>query len=272
MKKVRKTPPPQTDCTYPQGFDGLAAPIKRRLDPFFIAQGDIPPADVEFAPLKTRQISRGETWQGRDPFLTDYAGNATWLRQFFQGKPELCHLMGCLVMITRRTAVPSSVLDLWFRLWDEEAEYLVEHLDIRWKISAMRTFGAHGRTELERRLGREFFLVTGMMKLADTERSFSGLGPDEPFALGRRKTGPVSLGQGAYTVAMGDLDAHILLQLNETVEALADTDQGTGAALLGSDILLRINACPKTVFRRLMLLREKLQQNRAEPPAKPTSP
>ncbi|WP_417259190.1 hypothetical protein [Celeribacter sp.] len=264
MKKVRQTPAPQPDCTYPQGFEGLMAPIKRRQDPFFLVEGDLPAADVDFAPLKDSIIPRSETWEGRDPFLTDYKGNVLWLRQFFKGKPELCHFMGCLVMITRRDNVPPEVLALWFRLWDEEAAFLTEHLDIRWKISALRTFGAYGRSELERRLGREFFLATGLMKLADTERSFSGYGPDEPFPLGRRKTGPVSLGQASYTVARGDLDAHILLQLHETVEALSATDEGRGASVLGADVLARINACPKTVFRRLMVLREKFQRNRAE--------
>ncbi len=240
------------------------APIKRRQDPFFLVEGDLPDPDVDFSPLKATRIPRSEQWEGRDPFLTDYAGNAMWLRQFFKGKPELCHLMGCLVMITRRDDVPPAALALWFRLWDEEAAFLTEHLDIRWKISALRTFGAYGRSEMERRLGREFFLTTGLMKLADTERSFSGLGPDEPFALGRRKTGTVSLGQASYTVAMGDLDAHLLLQLHETVNALNATDEGRGAGHLGEDVLTRIMSCPKTVFRRLMILREKFQNNRAD--------
>lgn len=256
--KFRDTPPPTASSSYPQGFAALRDEVTAQREAFAFQEGDLPDPALDFAPLKTQLIPREGPWSGPRPVRYDYAQNAAWMRFRFGGQSALCHLAACLIMLSRRENMPPDMVDLWHRLWDEEAAFLVEHLNVRWKISALRTFGSHGRSELERRLGREIFLVTGMMKLADSERNFSGHGASDHFKLGNRKNDPVALGLEAYSVPTGDLDLHILAMLSDTVEALS----GTGAGLLGRDVLTQIDAAPDTVFRRLMVIRDKFRRSR----------
>lgn len=257
--KFRDTPPPKSDSTYPQGFDAIAEAIIRGQRPFVDLEDNLPDPEMDFAPLKTRLLPPRGNVPFPKPPQTLYVENEHWMRFRLANHPELCHLAACLIMLSRRVPFPTEMQDLWFRLWDEEAAFLIEHLDIRWQISALRTFGSYGRNELERRLGREMFLATGMMKLADTERSFSGLAAHEHFPLGKRKDRPVSLGQEPYSPARGDLDQQIIYQLWETVDAL----DGSSAGLLGRAVLDQINACPRTVFRRLMVIRDKFRRAQA---------
>ncbi len=255
--RIRNTPAPEKDATYPQGFESLADRIQRQRTPFVDLDGKLPDPEMELVPLKFRLLPEVEA-PAEKPLATLYEDNARWLAERMGGQSELAHLLACLIMLSRRDPFPEDMKRLFFRLWDEEAVFLAQTLPTRWKISALRTFGAHGRTELERRLGREFFLVTGMMKLADTERSFSGRGTMQGFRLGNRKNSPVSLGLEPYSITLGDLDEHIIAQLWETVDALGDT----GAGILGRSVLDEINACPRTVFRRRLVIREKFRRAR----------
>lgn len=55
---------------------------------------------------------------------------------------------------------------------------MFEHLDPRWLVSAITTFGDHGSTEVQRRVGQSMTVLFGAMKLYESERRYSGLGPE----------------------------------------------------------------------------------------------
>ncbi|SFI57663.1 hypothetical protein [Celeribacter neptunius] len=257
-------PAPEPDSTYPQGYDAITAQLEAERVAFVDLDGNLPDPEMDFAPLKTRILPPRGDCELRKPAPERYRENVEWMAYRLANQPELFHLTAVLIMLSRRRPFDPQMQRLWHRLWDEEAEFLTKLLSPRWKISALRTFGDFGRTEAERRLGRDMFLVTGMMKLADSERNFSGLSAAEHFPLGKRKNDAVSLGLEPYSVSGGDLDIHIIHHLHESVTAL----DGTGAGLLGQSLLDEINASPRTVFRRLMVIRDKFRRARARRAAK----
>ncbi|MGR3701713.1 MAG: hypothetical protein ACU0A4_06460 [Paracoccaceae bacterium] len=185
--------------TYPGGFDAILTQMEGRREPFTYegAEG-LPPLDLDFAPLKTARVD------GRAPDVagsrSTYARKLRELSEEFDGLPALMLLHGLLIAHLRRRAAPAQTAALFLRLWTEESDWLLQRLDARWLVSAITTFGDHGATEVQRRLGQSLSLMFGMMKLYETERLYSGSKPDQPFDWARRPQTPLALQMDAYAL------------------------------------------------------------------------
>ncbi|MGC8202870.1 hypothetical protein ACP2AV_09225 [Aliiroseovarius sp. PTFE2010] len=251
-------PGPSPSSSYPQGFDAIHDRIQHARRAFDFRDGDLPALDIDLDALRARTLPDLGPYDGPHVPATDFAGRRTKLAHEFSGQSELDFLVAQLIMMSRRVNFPQDMQVLWHRIWDEQADNLIETLDNRWKISAIRTFGSHGLTEAERRLGNEMFLVLGMMKLGDTDRSFLGLGPAQVPKLGNRKKGKLALGLSPFSVTNGDLDLHVLNQIHGLIQANAGRPSGK----LGADLFRQIDADERTVFRRLMTIRHKFLKAR----------
>jgi hypothetical protein len=239
--------------TYPGGFDAILTQMEGRRDPFTY-EGDqaLPPLDVDFAPLKTARVDKRAP--GVDGSRSTYARKLRELSDEFDGLPELMLLHGLLIAHLRRRSAPPHTAALFLRLWAEESDWLLTRLDARWLVSAITTFGDHGATEVQRRVGQSLSLMFGMMKLYETERLYSGAPPDQAFAWAKRPQTPLALQMDAYALGGGGLDVNMLGRMWQ--------DAGTDPVLapLARHLLELLIADDRTVFRRLRLMRRQREK------------
>lgn len=247
MSEQRKT-------TYDGGFHGLIQQMEGRRAPITYAEGEALPAlDVDLAPLKTHLMA------GAAPELGDsrsgYARKYRALAEEFDGEPTLLHLHGLLIANLRRRGQPDHCAALFQRLWAEEAAFLMAHLDARWLVSAITTFGDHGMTEVQRSVGHALSVLFGMMKLYETERLFSGATPEQPHSWKKRSAKHLAMQMDAYAVGgAGGLDVNMLGRLWQ---------EGSGDPVMAPLVQRLLNLLiedDKTVFRRLQTMRSRRQK------------
>lgn len=242
-----------SDPSYPGGFDAILTQMEGRREPL-THEGDegLPPLDVDFAPLKTARVD-GRALEVEGSRST-YARKLRELSAEFDGMPALMLLHGLLIAHLRRRSAPAQAAALFLRLWREEHDWLLQRLDPRWLVSAITTFGDHGATEVQRRVGQSLSLMFGMMKLYETERLYSGAAPDQPFAWSRRTMPPLGLQMDPYALGGGGLDVNMLGRLWQ--------DAGTDPVLapLARHLLEQVIADQRIVFRRLRLMRRQREK------------
>ena len=239
--------------TYPGGFDAILTQMEGRREPFsYEAQECLPPLDVDFGPLKTACVD------GRAPSVegsrSTYARKLRDLSEEFDGLPELMLLHGLLIAHLRRRSAPDHTAALFLRLWSEESDWLLNRLDSRWLVSAITTFGDHGTSEVQRRVGQSLSLMFGMMKLYETERLYSGTPPDQPFAWSKRPQTALALQMDTYALGGGGLDVNLLGRLWQ------DAGSDPVLAPLARHLLELLIADDRTVFRRLRLMRRQREK------------
>ncbi|CUH68403.1 hypothetical protein TG4357_03546 [Thalassovita gelatinovora] len=254
----------QKKTTYPGGFDAIVAQMETRMHPFIYGPGEaLPSLDVDFQPLKRKLM---------DPAAPEVAGStSTYARKYrdlaqeFEGEPALLHLHGLLVANLRRHDQPAHTIALFVRLWQEEAAFLIDHLDARWLVSAATTFGDHGVSEAQRSLGQSLTVLFGMMKLYETERLFSGSPPDQAFVWQRKSAKRLAMQMDAYAIMGGGLDVNMLGRLWQ------DADRDAVICPLVRRLLSLLIEDDKTVFRRLRTMRRRKEKQKAAeaPPERP---
>lgn len=234
--------------SYPGGFDAILAQMEGRRDPLTYAPGEaLPPLDTDFAPLKTRRVD------GRAPSVagsvSTFARKLRDLSQEFDGLPELMLLHGLLIAHLRRRTAPEHTAALFLRLWAEESQWLLARLDPRWLVSAITTFGDHGTSDVQRRVGQSLGLLFGMMKLYETERLYSGAAPDAPFGWSKQAPTRLALQMDPYAIGGGGLDVNMLGRLWQ------DAQTDPVIAPLASHLLEALIKDDSTVFSRLRRMR-----------------
>lgn len=242
---------PTLNLTYAGGFDAVVARMEARRDPLSFSEGEaLPPLDFDLAPLTKKLV---QALDPKDiPRAKDQSGNTRKsidLNAEFVGLPELCKLHGLLIAHLRKSEQPSHTMALFTRLWAEQADDLFRHLDPRWLVSAITTFGDHGQTEVQRRIGQSMTVLFATMKLYETERLYSGFKPQQEFKLKRLVRRKLPLNMDRYVLSSGGLDVNMLGRL--WVDARADTV----IAPLAHHLLDLLNGDPGTVFRRFKTLR-----------------
>lgn len=212
---------------------------------------DLPPLDVDFRalaalPLPPQTLPRPEG-------LTRVEKKRHMLLGELQGHSELALLHGLLIAHLRKHSYPRHAPALFLRLWREEQAWLIANLPLRWLISAIITFADHGAAEGDRRIGQSLNMLFSLMKLYEAERCYSGLPPQQPFRIQDRNKSPLPMGMQDFSVLKGDLMAHLLAPL------WRDAADAPAAGALARHLLDQLNRDDGNLFRRLMLMRAKLQ-------------
>ncbi len=241
--------------SYPGGFAAILTQMEGRREPLtYLDDEALAPLDVDLAALKSALVDgRARAVEGSP---STYARKLRELSQEFAGQPELLLLHGMLIAHLRRRSAPDHTAALFLRLWEQEADWLLAHLDARWLVSAITTFGDHGATTTQRRLGQSLSLLFGMMKLYETERLYSGAKPDQPFDWVRRKPVALALQMDAYALGGGGLDVNLLGRLWQ------DADSDPVIAPLARHLLELLISDERTVFHRLRLMRRQREKTR----------
>ena len=209
---------------------------------------ELPPLDVDFAPLKDVALPKQEL--PRPEGLSRVAKKRHMLLGELAGHSELALLHGMLVSHLRKHTYPEAAPSLFLRLWDEEEDWLLSNLPTRWLISAVITFAEHGQTEADRNLAARMNMLFSLMKIYEAERCFSGRAAQEAFRIKDRNKSPLPMGMKDFSVLKGDLEAHLLAPL------WRDAKNAPGIGNLVRHLLNILNEDDGTVFRRFSVMRD----------------
>jgi hypothetical protein len=229
---------------------------RRRLE--LLPRESLPPLDVDLAPLLATRIPADlPAPQGKQSL---HGRKLHGMRVELAGKPELAALNAILIAHLRKRRFPAHAPALFRRIWTEAGAGLMPHLPGRWLISSVITFGDHGETEAQRRIGLAMNVLFSLMKLYEFERVQSGADPREAHpprgATGMR----LPLDMPNFALVGGGLDINLLAQLwNEA-------RQEPVAGALACHLLQRLNEDPGNLFRRIGLMRAGVQIDRLGPP------
>lgn len=242
--------------TYEGGFKAIVARMNARRAPLDFAKGEhLPPLDMDFEPLKSALV---QDIPAKDlPRAKNTSGHlrkSLELNGQFIGQPELCKLHGLLIAHLRKEAQPEHTMALFTRMWAEEHAFLIAHLDPRWLVSAITTFGDQGKTEVQRRVGQSMTVLFSTMKLYESERLYSGLAPQQAFKLKRLVRRQLPLNMDRFALMDGGLDVNMLGRI------WMDAQDDPVIAPLAHHVLDLLNQDDGTVFRRLAVLRGRKQR------------
>ncbi|MEM6375724.1 MAG: hypothetical protein AAF686_05745 [Pseudomonadota bacterium] len=154
----------------------------------------------------------------------------TEIENEFLGQSKLLALHAILIAVLRPDAPPETAVSLFQRVWKEQGAFLLDHLDFRWKMSAMTTFADHGANVEHRTLGMGLSILLDTIKLYESERRRSGqsarrLSERDPDA----RLASLAFGMDPYYFRNGDLDRNMLSRLwllseeDEVLRPLAQT-------------------------------------------------
>lgn len=122
----------------------------------------------EIRRLKTETVEGPVRRLAYDGFA-DVSEHFAHVRPEFSGLPELCFTQAQLVILIRRKIALDENLREFSALWEDEAEFLAQHLSSRWLISACDTFADYGERE-RRAMATMLVILVNTVKLAETER------------------------------------------------------------------------------------------------------
>ncbi|NHB78474.1 hypothetical protein [Rhodobacter calidifons] len=252
--------PPQPDPdtpieTYPDAPDSLIQIWGQRRRRLKLAARDwFPPADLDLAPLLAARIPENlPPLQGSQ---TLHARKLHQMRVELAGKPELAAVNAILIAHLRKQRFPAHAPALFRRIWAEAGPQLMPELPGRWLISSAITFGDHGETEAQRRVGLSINILFSLMKLYEFERLHSGLDAATPFPIRRIRSRRLPLDMPHFNLGDGGLDINLLAQIwNEARKAPV-------VGPLACHLLQRLNCDPRGLFRRIGMMRAGKQMER----------
>ncbi|MES2336082.1 MAG: hypothetical protein V4551_15585 [Pseudomonadota bacterium] len=234
--------------TYPDAPDSLIGIWKQRRRRLKLAARDwFPPADLDLTPFLAARIP--ETIPPLEGPQTLHAKKLHQMRVELAGQRELAALNAILIAHLRKQRHPAHTPALFRRIWAEAGPALMPELPGRWLISSVITFGDHGETEAQRRVGLSINLLFSLMKLYEFERFHSGVDPTAPFPIRRIRRRRLPLGMPHFNLGTGGLDINLLAPI--WAEARTVPVVGPMACLL----LQRLNTDPGNLFRRIGLMR-----------------
>jgi hypothetical protein len=234
--------------TYPDAPDSLIALWMARRKRMAFGEGEgLPPVDVPLHPLLEARIPAHEP-EPEGP-LSLHGQKLRAMRVELAGKPELAALNAILIAHLRKRQFPKEAPILFRRIWAETGPALMQELPGRWLISSIITFGDHGETEAQRRIGLSMNVLFSLMKLYEYERFHSGAWPETAHPVRRTGRRQLPLDMPGFALLGGGLDVNLLAQLWHEAR-----DEPVAGAL-ACHLLQRLNADPRNLFRRIGLMR-----------------
>ena len=92
------------------------------------------------------------------------------LRREFVGQPELVFHHAKLIVLIRREVKTRETFGAFRKLWDDNADFLCQHLNIRWLVSACDTFADCEQDPAVRNLALATSLFVNTVKIYESER------------------------------------------------------------------------------------------------------
>jgi hypothetical protein len=92
------------------------------------------------------------------------------LRDEFVGQSELCYTHAKIIVLIRRDFEAKNHFTIFERLWEEEKDYLLKHLNTRWLISASDTFADFSDDDSIKSLSVACSCLLNTVKMQESER------------------------------------------------------------------------------------------------------
>lgn len=165
--------------------------------------------NINFSKLKTNIVLGSEPSSaiGRKSDLSDHL---EMLKREFSGKPEILYYHAEVIVRIRRG---ENLFSHFKELWCAETDFLLSNLNLRWLISACDTIVDHGESQAERHVALAASLMGAIVKLYETERSFS----DNNVNLFSKKTDKDLFdGLTSYQVGYGDLVENLAYRIQRS--------------------------------------------------------
>lgn len=234
--------------TYPDAPDSLVEVWNQRRRRLKLAARDwFPAADLDLGPLLAARIP--DSLPPLEGPQTLHAKKLHQMRVELAGKPELAAVNAILIAHLRKARFPAHTPALFRRIWAEAGAQLMPELPGRWLISSAITFGDHGETEAQRRVGLSINVLFSLMKLYEFERLHSGLDAATPFPTRRTRHRRLPLDMPHFNLGDGGLDINLLAQIwNEAQKTPV-------VGPLACHLLQRLNHDPGGIFRRIGMMR-----------------
>ena len=235
----------QEKTIYPGGFDALISEFDVRRKSFVGAARVLPHANVDLEAMKTAIVT--PPWFSLNLHSKSHLKEKLLkIENEFKGQSRLLVLHSVLIAVFRSNAPPATAAPLFQRVWKEQSTFLLEHLSIRWKISAATTFADHGINMEQRTLGMGLSILLDMIKLHESERRLSGqssrrLSAREPSG----RLSSLAFGMDPYSFKAGDLDRNMLSRL----WLLSEMDETLRP--LAQDVLHELMSDTRTIFARI---------------------
>jgi hypothetical protein len=207
-----ETQPDEPVETYADAPDSLVAIWKQRRRRLKLAARDsFPPPDLDLAALLAARIP--DSIPPLEGPQTLHAKKLHQMRVELAGKPELAAVNAILIAHLRKQRFPAHTPALFRRIWTEAGAALMPELPGRWLISSAITFGDHGETEAQRRIGWSINILFSLMKLYEFERFHSGYAAETAFPIRRIRQRRLPLDMPHFNLGTGGLDINLLAQI-----------------------------------------------------------
>ena len=199
--------------------------------------------------LKSSLVSAGETIQirGSEKSLDKHLAN---LRKEFSGQSELLWHHAKLIVLIRREYHTSKTYNEFRSLWEQESAFLLQHLSMRWLISATDTFTDHDKDANVRAAAMLCSMLTILVNMQESERFLvdaanSSVNPQRVSEV-QADLVPLFDGMSCFTVGTDDT----LRNMRWRLQPFTNT-QPTGPIL--AEIWRRLQI-EDTVFNRMRVL------------------
>ncbi|MFB2550672.1 hypothetical protein [Ensifer soli] len=206
----------------------------------------------DLQPLKERRVEPSDKvhYPGHIASIDDHVAN---LRIEFAGKPELVFEHAKLIVLIRREFDIPGNYARFRRLWDEETDFLCEHLNLRWLLSAADTFADHDADPTARAIAMMTSVFATTVKIYETDRFIFGRASETPIPERmtdlRENRRHLFEGMRMFLVGSGDTLRNMRWRLEPFF------DQGPAGSLLRT-LYDRFQA-NDTAFRRFAALHER---------------
>lgn len=166
---------------------------------------------IDYQNLKTTLVSAGTLryTHGSDKDLDTHI---TALKDEFSGQPELLYYHAKLIVLIRREANIKTNIPLFEQLWDNEANFLLQHLNTRWLISASDTFADHSQSIESSAENKAYAMacscLINTLKMHESERYLQKIenAKDDPQRYKQLTQERVALFNGVSAFAVGTDD------------------------------------------------------------------
>ncbi len=173
---------------------------------------------VDYNQLKTTIIAGTEVkyTYGSDKNLVTHI-NA--LMEEFSGQSGLLYYHAKLIVLIRREADLKTNFILFEQLWENEANYLLDHLNSRWLVAAADTFADHSLNAENRAYAIAISCLMNTIKLVETERylqkTWKHKDDEQQYKILSQQRVPLFDGLSAFAVGTDDSLRNMRWRMNK---------------------------------------------------------
>lgn len=120
------------------------------------------------------------------PRTKDLTAHLANLRHQFIGQSELCFYHATLVVLLRRGYKTDNTFADFESLWEAESDYLLEHLSLRWLISACDTFIDHSKNNTRAAILMNAVTLVNTLRIYETKHFLHSSSRSQPLPLSQK--------------------------------------------------------------------------------------